>query len=129
MRSMNDNPHTATPVAQAGSVPAATRWRGRALVVLGLLLTIGLLLLMIRLMPPMLNPGKPVDGLTFNGSATMGALVIALVAGLSLFGLGISAADVYLVRDGRVPIAFQVVLGLMVVAAVGVAMVLNRALG
>lgn len=107
----------------------AGAWRGRLLVVLGLLLTIGLLLLMIRLMPSMLNPGRPVDGLTFKGSAGLGALVIGLVAWLSLLGLAMAASGIYLLREGRIPRAFRLVLGAMVAVAVFGAMVVNQALG
>ena len=123
------NPMTETSAGRsdlAGSaIPTVTRVRGGVLIVIGTLLAIGMAMLVFNLLPTALNPGAQVDGTTFSGSAELGQTMIAVLAWLALLGLSFATGGVYLLRRGRFPRGYAIVMGLMVAITIVGALRLN----
>lgn len=120
---------SAGPSELVGSpVSTATRVRGGLLMVLGTLLAIGMAVLLFNLLPTMLNPGVPVAGTTFSGSVALGQTVIAVLSWVALLGLSFAVGGVFLLRQGRYPRGYAVVMGLMIAVTVLGALRLNSLL-
>ena len=69
-----------------GAPPRRQTFRGVGLVVLGGLLFLGMALLLWRLFPMLMNPGVPIGGMTFNGTASEGRGIAWLLGGVCGFG-------------------------------------------
>ena len=111
------NPMTETSAGSSGPldspIPTVTRVRGGLLLVIGSLLAIGMAVLVVNLLPTMLNPGTQVGGTTFNGSIELGRTAVAVLSWVGLLGLGFAVGGVFLLRRGRFPKGFAIVMGII----------------
>lgn len=91
--------------ANGGDVQAATtgdpRWRGGALVVIGVALVAIMVAVITATEPALLFPGRSVGGTRFTGTRKEGWGLLALFAGLLVFGAAVVAYGAWQIRTGR----------------------------
>lgn len=111
--------------ASGGDMEAAAtgdpRWRGGGLVVLGVILIAIMVALITTTEPMLLYPGRSYGGTRFTGTATEGLALLALFAGLLIFGVAAVVYGAWQIKTGRQDKRVMMVAGVlwgMVVALV-----------
>jgi MFS family permease len=95
--------------------PSTVRKLGWFLLALGTFLVVMMGIVTFNMAGPMANPGTEMGGSTFTGDESQGHMILALFAGVIVFGLGTMASGIYQIRTGQR--SKWIVIGTLVMAA------------
>ncbi|MEO8160861.1 MAG: hypothetical protein ABI588_05525 [Arenimonas sp.] len=89
---------------RCGAPMQSKRWVrrfGGVLVVLGALLSIGMLVLALNMMPMLLHPGQQVGNSRFTGSPGMALMILGILGAVAVFGVTALGYGIYQLVSGR----------------------------